>query len=555
MKKFQITHKIILALILFIGYNHIICSQQLDVAWSLNIGSSESGCVKSAKTDKNGNIYATGYFEKDAKFGIMPVTSYGGTDIYLAQYNNSGNCLWVRTAGSPLNIKNTVTDEGNDLAVVDNKYIYLTGVFLGEASFDSVKVTSVGKEDIFLAKYSTSGKLLWVKQFGGTNQDIAYSLANDQEGNIYLAGSYQNTANFNNQVITASNETEMFLIKIDPDGKTIWLKTSHGDGRCIAKSIFYFDNNLYIGGIFNKKLILDNSTVSAKGQNDLFFAKLNTEGYLLFLKQVGAEQDENINSLVADSRNLYFTGSYAGSISYNNISSLSSMGDRDILIGKLSNNGEIIWFKGFGGKLSDEGTKIFINQNDELLLTGFFQKDISFAGQRITASGFSDIFIANFSKDGILNSLQEFGGKGQDYSSDILSNGNEVYITGYFWDLLNINNTSLISSHGASDGFLIKANDYRGSNKVEFKSDKVQLSDTIDFIVYPNPSRDFLKLACNNLVNSIIIKTIEGRIISHVPNINSKIYEYNILNLSAGSYIIEVNCENQYIIRKAFVKI
>ncbi|MDR3666995.1 MAG: T9SS type A sorting domain-containing protein, partial [Ignavibacteriaceae bacterium] len=72
---------------------------------------------------------------------------------------------------------------------------FVTGYFTGIATFDSIKVTSIG-QNVFFAKYDSNGNCLWVKQAGGTQGAIGYSIANDENGNIYSTGWFQGNATF-----------------------------------------------------------------------------------------------------------------------------------------------------------------------------------------------------------------------------------------------------------------------------------------------------------------------------------------------------------------------
>src|SRR5690606_15491347 len=93
-------------------------------------------------------------------FDTINITSYGSNDIFLAKYDSGGDFHWVRSAGLNSN------DFAYDIAVNDT-VVYITGVIGESAKFDAISVTTIGSSDVFLAKYSSSGDVQWVKNAGG----------------------------------------------------------------------------------------------------------------------------------------------------------------------------------------------------------------------------------------------------------------------------------------------------------------------------------------------------------------------------------------------------
>src|SRR3954451_3051474 len=80
------------------------------------------------------------------------------------------------------------TDGGATVRVTKLGDRYVTGSFSSTATFGGKTLTSAGSADIFLAKYATGGKLLWLIQAGGFGDDEANSFALDPAGNVYLTG-------------------------------------------------------------------------------------------------------------------------------------------------------------------------------------------------------------------------------------------------------------------------------------------------------------------------------------------------------------------------------
>jgi len=147
---------------------------------------------------------------------------------------------WIRaitTQGSG-NVCNT--DQCDDatyaIKVGPDGNLYVAGRFSGTINFGATTLVSAGDLDFFLAKYTPSGKLLWIVQGGGPENDWATALDFDQDGNVYLAGGFNSTAVFGSTDGKAKTMTSttavLYLAKYSPSGVLVWIQT--GTGTCVS---------------------------------------------------------------------------------------------------------------------------------------------------------------------------------------------------------------------------------------------------------------------------------------------------------------------------------
>lgn len=140
---------------------------------------------------------------------------------------------WAKSAGS------TTADRGNTIGVDASGNVYVAGAFTGTADFDpgagTVNLVSNGGTDLFFAKYSPTGNLIWAKSIGGsTGTDQCLKMVIDAPGNCYIVGSYSGTVDFDpNAGIT--NLTNMgfadgFFAKYTTAGTLVWAKNIGGFG-------------------------------------------------------------------------------------------------------------------------------------------------------------------------------------------------------------------------------------------------------------------------------------------------------------------------------------
>lgn len=177
--------------------------QKMDASgkflWARAFGATSSSDIgQSISSDGAGNVYATGYFQGSMDFDPGTGTSYlsstGSWDIFVQKMDASGKFLWAKSFGG------TGDDRGYSIAVDRSGNAYTMGYYYGSVDFDpgtgTNNLTSAGLYDIFVQKMDASGKFLWAKSFGGTSYQYARSIRVDTSGNIYTAGYFQGTADF-----------------------------------------------------------------------------------------------------------------------------------------------------------------------------------------------------------------------------------------------------------------------------------------------------------------------------------------------------------------------
>ena len=114
--------------------------------WAVKAGGSSGDSGSDITTDASGNVLISGDFEGTATFGTTKFKSYGSGDIFIAKYNNSGDCQWAIQAGG------SDEDEGRGITTDAFGNVYITGLFNGTATFGSKTLTSERLSDVFVAK-------------------------------------------------------------------------------------------------------------------------------------------------------------------------------------------------------------------------------------------------------------------------------------------------------------------------------------------------------------------------------------------------------------------
>lgn len=238
--------------------------------WAKQFGNTGSDEGYGITVDALGNVYTTGNFEGAVDFnpgiGADSLTSFGGRDVFVSKLDASGNFIWAKHFGG------TLDDQSFAIKLDNTGNVYTTGYFQGTGDFDPGiavnSLTSFGDRDIFIAKLNASGNYLWAKQIGGASFDIGLSLDIDASGNVYTAGAFQGTVDFDpgidNSNFTAFSGFNAFISKLDVAGNFVWAKQFGGaTGESGAYSVVLdAAENIYTTGTFGGTIDFNSDTTA-----------------------------------------------------------------------------------------------------------------------------------------------------------------------------------------------------------------------------------------------------------------------------------------------------
>ena len=250
----------------------------------------------------------------------------------------------------------TSEDMGYAVAADADGNVYVAGAFADSGNFGGVTRTSVGREDIFVGKYSSTGALSWVRSFGSSGADGAYDIALDSAGAVYITGEFSNTVNFGTATLTSAGSTDAFVLKLDNAGNAQWVRKVGGflgeTGHGIA-----VDNsdNVIVTGIFAGTLDFDPGSgfmnATSQDLDDSFVWKLDSNGAAQWVVSLptGSLGLEPKRGIATDSSgNVYLTSEFGGTGSYDfdpgpGVANLTSAGADDIVVVKLTSAGTLAW--------------------------------------------------------------------------------------------------------------------------------------------------------------------------------------------------------------------
>ena len=131
--------------------------------------------------------------------------------------------LW----GTSISGNDILETEGVGIDFSNN--VYLLNELNGTSVVQGTTIASAGDKDIQLSKFDINGVLQWTRGMGGISTDDPKSLFTTPNGNCYLTGSFIGSASFSTILINAQNNKDAFLAKYDRQGNIVWAKILHGE--------------------------------------------------------------------------------------------------------------------------------------------------------------------------------------------------------------------------------------------------------------------------------------------------------------------------------------
>jgi len=309
----------------------------------------------------------------------------------------------------------------------------------------------------------------WARSAGSTGYEAALGTASDNNGNLYVIGWYSSaTITFGSITLTnpGVGSGDIFLVKYDATGNTIWAKTFGGTDGDIGNAIALDAlGNIYITGWYASSTIsFGTSTLTNGGLgNDVFIVKLSSLGTELWSKTAGGTSSDRGYGITVDpSGNVFTTGAFMSpTINFGTGILTNASATNDFFITKHDTNGNTLWAKKAGGTNADTGFSIASDSLGDVYATGAFaSSSIDFGSGALANSttGTQDIFVVKY--DGLGNAVwsNRSGGSADDAANGIAVKKNDVYVTGGFSSASITFSTTTLNNNsaGTSDVFLAK---------------------------------------------------------------------------------------------------
>ncbi|KAF5032738.1 hypothetical protein DSECCO2_614070 [anaerobic digester metagenome] len=229
----------------------------------------------------------------------------------------------------------------------------------------------------------------WVNTIGGSRGDAVYDIETDNDGNVLITGKFQDTVDFDPStgvfnLMANGTGDEIFVAKYDSNGAFIWAKAFGGSNYDTGYDLIVTDDNdVLIVGTFMLTVDFDPglavANLTSKGNVDIFILKLNENGDFEFVRQVGGMGIDVGSKMILDQNgNILITGYFAYVADFDPGSGVLSLvpDGPDPFLLKLDSLGNFIWVKHFTGPDTDKGIDIAVDAQNNIYFAGEFADSI-----------------------------------------------------------------------------------------------------------------------------------------------------------------------------------
>ncbi|MBL8190993.1 MAG: SBBP repeat-containing protein, partial [Acidobacteria bacterium] len=372
--------------------------------------------------DANLNAYVTGHtFSTDFPTqSPLQANNRGNADAFIARFNLSGTGLIYSTY-----LGGTLGDFGRGIVVDPGSQPIITGR-TASTDFNTrnpLQATNRGNVDAFVSKLNISGSQLVYSTFlGGTSEDLAFGIALDSTGAVYVTGDTLSTDFNTNAPLQAANRGgfDAFVTKINPAGSALPYSTYlGGSGDDLATSIALDTaGNAYITGFTSSN---DYSTISpiqsvSRGGLEAFVTKIFADASsIAFSTYFGGNGSDNAYSIAVDSGgNCYITGSTTSTnLPTRTPIQGTNRGGLDAFVAKFNATGtNLIYSTYLGGQFGDAGRGIRVDTaGNAWIAGGTFSDDFPvLSAFQPTNRGLGDAFVARINVTGTALTYSSFLG-------------------------------------------------------------------------------------------------------------------------------------------------
>ncbi len=242
----------------------------------------------------------------------------------------------------------------------------------------------------------TIARNVWIRAIGGGGYDYTFSIVQANDGGFVTVGYTQSFGTGNNDIL---------ITKLDPTGNMQWARTLGGSEAELGYYITKTTDNCYV--------ITGYTTSYGAGYSDLFIAKLDSIGGLIWFKTVGGTNNDNGYCVIQTSDGGFVVSGQTQSF---------SIGGSDIFVVKFNSSGDVEWAKTIGGSSSDYGWAISQTSDGGYIIAGYTN---SFG-----AGGY-EAMLVKLSSTGSLQWAKTAGTSYSEYIYSLIQTSDGYVIAGY----------------------------------------------------------------------------------------------------------------------------
>lgn len=342
------------------------CAQADCSMWAERFGDDDEQYAAGVAITDDDQIVILSNASGTIDFGAGPIKSAGSNDIFVTRLDAGGAHLWTT------HFRGTGADYGNAIALDPAGNILVAGAFESVLDLGGKKLTSAGDKDLFVAKLSPDGDVLWANRYGDLYGQTAAGIASDSTGAVLVTGCFAGDVTVGATVLQSPASNDAFVMKLGPDGSPRWAFAA-GDAAsldCGFRVAADASDNVLVTGGFGGSVIFEQAHFSA-GKTDIFLAKLDPDGQPIWSHRYGGLEDDFPGGLlVAPSGRIVLAGSYQGAVDFGGSLLLTAKYGFDPFVLSIDSTGSTVWNRGLGGGEQEHLLAATLDREGNILVAG-----------------------------------------------------------------------------------------------------------------------------------------------------------------------------------------
>ncbi|WP_294299377.1 T9SS type A sorting domain-containing protein [uncultured Chryseobacterium sp.] len=273
-----------------------------NIQWQKSFGGINIDEATSVQQTSEGGYIVAGQSSSNDLYADV-TGNHGFNDYWVVKLNSSGNLQWQKSfGGSAQDYAGTIKQ------TLDNGYI-----MVGSTTSNNGDVSqNYGNWDYWVIKIDASGNLMWEKSLGGSGLEQAFDVVQNQDGDYVVAGF---AVMPNTQTPDAPGSRDFWIVKLSSSGNVIWGKNFGGSSADGAGSINLTSDGGYIVGGYTQSA--DGNVTQNFGNTDYWIVKLDSAGNLQWQKSLGGSNVDQLYAVQQISDNGYIMVGYTMSSNVN----------------------------------------------------------------------------------------------------------------------------------------------------------------------------------------------------------------------------------------------
>jgi hypothetical protein len=360
--------------------------EERELDWIRQLGGAGDDASIYAALDPAGDLVLVGHTSGGFDMGAGMLNTGGARSRYVAKLRNAdGGCAFsvlMPNAG----VATPEVDWWHTVAVDADGNVLVSGKLYSHLDAGAIRLSSFGSSDPYVVKLSPTGAVLWARSWGSPGEDSSHGVAVDADGNVFVLVSFDQTLSLGGDPFVPRGSFDAALVKLDPDGDHVWSRHYGGSSYDLPGRLAVdVDGNAIMAGHFWQSTLLDDTQLSSRGEWDAYLAKVSGAGEVMWARQIGGAGTEHAWGVAADADgNLLVSGIFDATTDFGE-GERANAGSNDAYVVKYDADGDHVWSQPFGGPGWDTSAFLATGPDLRVYTAGVLEPPVPFGGVSETA--------------------------------------------------------------------------------------------------------------------------------------------------------------------------